>query len=102
MEMILYVLENVVDCSVSTTSIPPSFDNSFVVPIKSVMLCSGIECCDRSSEELKSDCFSPSNVVSAVEGFPIWYKSPGPPSVFNNNGDSNPQTGIRESADIDE
>jgi len=88
-QKILYVLEDLVDGSVSAPPVPPSLNHTFVVALQPVVIRVANVGDNCVSEQLESNSFSPTNVMGAVDGGPSWNKLPCPPVIANGNGDAN-------------
>ena len=74
--------ENAVDGSVPTAPIPPPLNDAHVVPKDAEWAVRwGVKGKEGVNEELKSDCFSPSNVALATKSLPTGYEAPCPPSA---------------------
>jgi hypothetical protein len=74
-------LEDDVDCVISVSAVPPSFDDPHVVAVDNNVLWCLEERVDSVNQELESDRFSPTDVSLCSRGFPTWDEAPGSPSV---------------------
>lgn len=78
--------ENIINGSVSATPIPPTLDDAHVIPKDAEWAVGwGIEGKEGKDEELKPDCFGPSNVTLATASLPTRDEAPRPPSARDNN-----------------
>ena len=77
--------EDFVGGLVSTSSIPPSFDDALVVAIDSEVFDVGVSFRNCRGEKFKSDCFGPADVSAIC--LPALNQDPSSP--FVSNGDSN-------------
>lgn len=77
-----------VDRFVPAPVVPPSFNDSFVVPIYLNVSASTNKPCDGSDEKLEANCFGPSNVTSTIECLPARDKTPRSPFVIDDDGNA--------------
>jgi len=82
--------------SITAPSFPPTLDDASIVTEEPKVLARLTKREDSKDEELEANCFGPPNVPSFC--VPTRDESPGPPTVGDDNCDSNSGAGIRERA----
>ena len=79
----VYPSEDLVDATVFAGTLPPSFDNTSVVPIACEVVVWAIKCNKGVCEELESNRFCPPDVTAF--GFPVADELPHMPMFSHNN-----------------
>lgn len=88
-------LEDVVGWSVAAAAFPPSFNDTSVVSIESVMASWESLVGNGSCQEIESHSFCPSDVSAGSWGVPPWYQSPCSPSISDDNANSHFRACVR-------
>ena len=89
-------LEDLVDGTVATSAIPPTFNHSLVVTVDGKVPSSMVRVVELVYQTSKANSFSPSNVSLSVQGLPSWDEPPGPSLTQDNDSDSEARAHIRE------
>ena len=69
--------------------VPPSLNDSFVVTVYFKVSANANKPWDGFDEQLKTDCFGPSDISCAIQGLPSRNETPRSPTVTD--GDGNPE-----------
>ena len=80
-------LEDLIDLSVVAPSIPPTFNDSPVIPIYDEVSLPLLIIGKIPDQAFKTDGFCPANVSLPIQCLPSWDKMPGSPLITN--GDHN-------------
>jgi hypothetical protein len=86
--------EDVVDGAVTTPSVPPSFNDPFVIPIEGEVSANLISTAEETDETFEPNSFHPSDVSLAVQGLRARDESPGSPPSMGNDGNTDARAHI--------
>ena len=85
----VYPAEDEVSGFASAPEIPPTFDDSFVVPEDLKTSARTSNPGDHPDEEFEAECFCPTDVTEAIERLPSRDETPSSPLLTNNDGNAN-------------
>ena len=88
--------EDFVDEFVSVSANPPAFDDTGIVAVDGDVLWAANAARESKHKELESDCLCPGNVLFSFKCLPAWDKSPGSPSLTNDDSNTDARASIRE------
>ena len=93
-EELVYLPEDSIDSSVAMPADTPPLNDAGVVTIDLDMLFLVEDSVDSTDKELKTEGLCPTDVPLSIGALPTWEKSPGMPSLSDDNANSNTRTGI--------
>jgi hypothetical protein len=96
------MLEDIIDLLVLTPTIPPSFNDSFVVTMDGEVSVTLVSATEEADKTLEANSFCPSDVSFSAEHLPTGYESPGSPAAVDDNGNTHSRTCIRECPTVEQ
>jgi hypothetical protein len=88
------MLEDIVDVLVLTPTIPPTFNNSFVVAMNGEVSVTLISATEEADKTFEANSFCPSDVSFSAEHLPTRYEPPSSPVAPDDDGDAHSGAGI--------
>jgi hypothetical protein len=88
------MLEDIADMLVPTPTIPPTFNNSFVVAVNGEVSVTLISATEEADKTFEANSFCPSDVSFSAEHLPTRYEPPSSPVAPDDDGDGHSGAGI--------